>query len=153
MRFPIAPKPIKIIAEKGTQNVYAHESSLKQKITVLLCICAAGYYVKPMVMYPSVNFKQEFINKFFEVLRDVEFGQSHNGWMDQELFLQWLQNIFEPTILTLSLRQPVLLVIDGVKVHLSIYASEFCDEHNVRFIDRKVLSSIYPVMNSSFFCV
>ena len=129
--FPIAPKPVKIIAEKGMPNVYACGSSSKQTITVLLCTCAAGYYVKPMVVYPGVNFKHEFINKFFEVLGGVEFGRSHNDWMDQELFLQWLRNVFEPTISRLSLRQPILLVIDGGKVHLSIYASEFCDEHNI----------------------
>ena len=91
-----------------------------------------------MIVYPGVNFKHKFINKFFEVLRDVEFGRSHNGWMDQELFLQWLQNVFEPTISRLGLRRPVLLVIDRAKVHLSIYASEFCDELNI------ILCTLYP---------
>ena len=36
--FQIAPKPPKIIAERGTPNVYARESSSKQTITVM-CMC------------------------------------------------------------------------------------------------------------------
>ena len=52
--------------------------------------------------------------------------------------MQWLWNVFEPTISRLSLRRPVLLVIDGAKVHLSIYASEFCDKHNI------ILYTLYP---------
>ena len=38
----------------------------------------------------------------------------------------------------LGLRRPVLLVIDGAKVHLLIYASEFCDKHNI------ILYTLYP---------
>ena len=52
--------------------------------------------------------------------------------------MQWLRNLFEPTISRLGLRRPVLLVIDGAKVHLSIYASEFCDKHNI------ILYTLYP---------
>ena len=136
--FPIAPKPPKIIAERGTPNVYARGSSSKQTITVMLCACAAGYYVKPMIIYPGINFKREFMEKFFHVLGDVEFGRSHNGWMDQELFHQWLQNVFEPTISRLNLKRPVLLIIDGAKVHLSLFASEFCDQHNI------IMYTLYP---------
>ena len=144
--FPIAPKPVKIIAEKGTPNVYACGSSSKQTITVWLCACTAEYYVKQMVVYPGVNFKHKFINKFFEVLRDVKFSWSHNGWMDQELFLQRLRNVFEPMISRLGLRQPVLLVIDGAKVHLLIYASEFCDEQ----VLPRIQSQLHQLRNHSW---
>ena len=136
--FPISPKPPKIIAEKGAPNVYARGSSSKQTITALLCASAAGTYLRPMIVYPGTNFRREFITKFFDNIPDGEFGHSHSGWMDQTLFLQWLSNVFEPTMTTLRIRRPVLLFIDGARVHLSLEISEFCDENNI------ILYVLYP---------
>ena len=129
--FPIAPKPPKIICESGAPNVYARGSSSKQTITTLLCASAGGTYVRPMIVYPGTNFKKEFMNKFFQHIPDGEFGHSTSSWMDQNLFLQWLRSVFEPTITAMRLTRPVLLIIDGARVHLSMWISEFCDEHNI----------------------
>ena len=131
MGFPIAPKPPKIICEVGAPNVYARGSSSKQTITTLLCASAAGTYVRPMIVYPGTNFKREFMTKFFKKIPGGEFGHSPSGWMDQTLFLQWLRNVFDPTLTVMKITRPVLLIIDGAHVHLSLWISEFCDEKNI----------------------
>ena len=136
--FPIAPKPPKVICEAGAPNVYAHGSSSKQMITTLLCASAAGTYVRPMIIYPATNFRKEFMTKFFEHIPDGDFGHSPSGWMDQLLFLQWLCNVFDPTITTMGIKKPVLLIIDGALVHLSLWISEFCDDKNI------ILYVLYP---------
>ena len=136
--FPISPKPPKVICESGAPNIYARGSSSKQTITTLLCASAAGTYIPPMIVYPGTNFKRDFMTDFFKTLPDVEFGHSPSGWMDQELFLQWLRNGFDKFITRSGVKRPVLLIIDGAKVHLSLWISEFCDANKI------ILFVLYP---------
>ena len=48
--------------------------------------------------------------------------------MDQLLFLQWLRNVFDPSITAMGIKRPILLIIDGTLVHLLLWISKFCDE-------------------------
>ena len=95
-------------------------------------------YVRPMIVHPGTNFRKEFMTKFFEHIPDGEFGHSPSGWMDQSLFLQWLRNIFDPTLTAMGIKRPVLLIIDGAWVHLSLWISKFCDDKNI------ILYVLYP---------
>ena len=51
--------------------------------------------------------------------------------MDQDLFLNWLEQSFIPEIDKCHVPKLVLLLINGAKVHISLFISELCDEHNV----------------------
>ena len=51
-----------------------------------------------------------------------------DGW---SLFLQWLHNVHDPMITVIGIIQPLLLIIDGARVHLLMWKSEFCDEKNL----------------------
>ena len=83
---------------------------------------------KADIVYPGTNLRKDFMIKFFEHIPDGEFGHSLNGWMDQLLFLQWLHNVFDPTVTAMGIKRPILLIIDGTGVHLSLWISEFCDD-------------------------
>ena len=136
--FSIAPKPPKVICKAGALNVYAHGSSSKQTITTLLCASTAGMYVRLMIVYLGTSFRKEFMTKFFEHIPDGEFGHSLSGWIDQSLFVQWLHNVFDPTLTAMGIKRPILLIIDGTRVHLSLWISEFCDDKNI------ILYVLYP---------
>ena len=100
-------------------------------ITTLLCASAAGTYVRLMIVYLGTNFRKEFMTKFFEHIPYGEFGHSPSGWMDQSLFLQWLGNVFDPTLTAMGIKRPILLIIDGTWVHLSLWISKFCNDKNI----------------------
>ena len=91
-----------------------------------------------MIVYPGTNFRKDFMTKFFQHIPDGEFGHSLSGWMDQSLFLQWLHNVFDPTITMMGIKRPILLIIDGAQVHLLLWISEFCDDKNI------ILYVLYP---------
>ena len=42
------------------------------------------------------------------------YGMSENGWIDQELYNNWLEKIFIPNIPSY---RPVILLLDGYKSH------------------------------------
>ena len=71
------------------------------------------------------------MTKFFEHIPDGEFGHSPSGWMDQSLFLQWLRNVFDPTLTAMGIKRPILLITDGARVHLLLWISEFCNDKSI----------------------
>ena len=46
--------------------------------------------------------------------------------------------VFDPTLTVMGIKRPVLLIIDGTRVHLSLWISEFCDNKNI------ILYVLYP---------
>ena len=51
--------------------------------------------------------------------------------MDANLFGKWLKESLIPKVEKAHIPKPVLLVIDGVKCHISLPISELCDENNI----------------------
>ena len=63
----------------------------KSKIAVLACSSAVGTVLPPMVI-----FKGECLN-YEQTKREIPntvYGMSPQGWIDQELFVQWLEKLF-----------------------------------------------------------
>ena len=51
--------------------------------------------------------------------------------MDQDLFYNWLDQSFISEIERCHVTKLVLLLIDGVKVHILLFISELCDENSI----------------------
>ena len=129
--FPLAPKPLKVIAAKGEPHVYQQGSSSKTQITTLLCHNAAGQFINPMLVFPGKAFRHDFMDRFYQHNLNAVFGRSSNGWMDADLFKTWIENVFHPYLIKKHLLRPVILIIDGAKVHISYKISVFCDENQI----------------------
>ena len=97
--FPLAPKPLKVIAAKGEPHVYQQGPSSKMQITCLLAHNAAGQFVNPMLVFPGKNFRHDFLDNFYRHNPTAVFGQSSNGWMDADLFKNWIENVFDPYLM------------------------------------------------------
>ena len=78
--------------------------------------------------------QEHFHNKFPGGL----FSNSSNGWMDGTLFHSWLEFGFNEGITKCNVRKPVLLLIDGVRCHISIETLEFCATNDI------ILYILYP---------
>ena len=50
------------------------------------------------------------------------FGRSDSGWMNTELFYDWLKEHFIPRTATI---RPIVLLIDGHKSHINIDTSNY----------------------------
>ena len=92
--MPLDHKQPKRIAPKGMRKVHGLVSGDKSQITVVACANAAGHALPPMVIF----FKGEKLKHEWTVgeVPDTLYGTSENGWIDQELFLYWLEKLHIP---------------------------------------------------------
>ena len=122
-RFLMAPCPTKVIASKGNPHVYQQGESTKAQITLLLTASATTHYIPPLVVFPGQNFQTTFI-EFYKIFPEAVFGHLSSRGMDQDLFYNWLGQSFIPKIERYCVPKPILLLIDGAKVHISLFISE-----------------------------
>ena len=125
--FPLCPKSGKVLCQKACTNIYQFTSSDKSVITVLACFSATGVYVSPMVVYAGQRFNYNPIEKFPE----ASFGQSISGWMDTELFLSRVKNVFFKHVLEQNIKRPVMLLVDGHTSHCSMAVSDLCLQNGI----------------------
>lgn len=49
--------------------------------------------------------------------KECSVGSSESGWVTPELFVNWLENIFVPSLNGRRVKHPVLLFVDGSNTH------------------------------------
>ena len=133
----MVPCPTKVITSKGDPHVYQQGASTKAQITVLLTASATTHYIPPHSL-SRAEFCTTFIEEFYNIFLEAVFGHLPSRWMDQDLFYNWLEQSFIPEIESCRVPRPVLLLIDGAKVHISLFISVLCDKNNI------ILYTCYP---------
>ncbi|XP_025410766.1 uncharacterized protein LOC112683809 [Sipha flava] len=120
-------KPSKILGPKGQKQVGSLISWERGKnVTTVCCMNAAGSFVPPMFIYPRTR-----MNILLEKGGPVGsiYACSKNGWINSELFLEWLKH-FSKSVKPTS-EDPVLLIMDNHCSHISLQAYEFCKANGI----------------------
>ncbi|XP_060585333.1 uncharacterized protein LOC132741220 [Ruditapes philippinarum] len=125
--FSFCLKGNQVIGYKGAPVIYHFGNSDKSQLTVMAAVSATAHYVPPMIIFPGQRFSYDPLEGFPE----AAIGRSDNGWMDTEVFCNWLLNVFIPAINERRIKKPVLLLIDGHKTHVTMQASDICVENGV----------------------
>jgi hypothetical protein len=108
--------PRKIIAKKGAKQVGKMTSGEKGKtVTTVCCMNAGGTYIPPILIFPRKNMAQSLMNG--APIGALGFP-SPNGWIDADIFVQWLKHFIchvRPSIIDRH-----LIILDGHCSHKSI---------------------------------
>ncbi|KAL7306097.1 hypothetical protein TKK_0001550 [Trichogramma kaykai] len=134
--FNLCPKTGKVLCPKKWKNVY--EISMgneKETLTVLIFVTAAGELVTPMIVYPYMRLPPAVAKS---VPSDWIIGKSDSGWMQSQVFYEYMANGFNDWLTENNVRRPILCLVDGHKSHLTMYLSKFCDDHGI------ILYSLLP---------
>ena len=67
---------------------------------------------------------------YFKGPEDALYARSESGWINTELFLAWLKNIFLKFVVV---ECPVILLTDGHKTHINIDVIDVCREKKIFF--------------------
>ncbi len=114
----------KVFAAKGSHHVHQRAPRTKEQITVLGCVNAVGDFMPPMFMYPG-KYLTRNIADAMRAFPKAFIGLTETGWMKGSVFVAWLAE-FDRFVERLSIKQPVMLFIDGHASHITIDAAQFC---------------------------
>ncbi|CAH2091567.1 unnamed protein product [Euphydryas editha] len=134
--FVLCPKTGLVLSSKGERNVYeVDHAQAKTSLTVMFTFCADGNLTPPMVIFPNKRLPAEITSKIPE---DWGVGLSENGWMNSDIFYEYIKNVLHPHLVKIGTIFPVILFVDGHKSHLTYAVSELCSNLQI------VLISLYP---------
>ncbi|XP_072392192.1 uncharacterized protein [Diabrotica undecimpunctata] len=133
--FYLCPKNKKVLAMKGSRNVYEIEHNPKVNLTVMFTFSAIGNILPPMVIYSHKRLPNDILSA---VPNSWGIGLTENGWMDNKNFYKYIGNIFNPYLDRNSITRPVILFVDGHKTHLTVQTSQLCTDLKI------ILVALYP---------
>ncbi|XP_005105548.1 uncharacterized protein LOC101864008 isoform X1 [Aplysia californica] len=116
----------RVLGDMNNKYTYEVGSETQKTITALVCANAVGHYTKPMLIFPGTQF-HGFRPQ--DVFQESFVARSSNGGINEEVFGDWLENVFIPD--TAALKKPVLLLLDGHVSHQSLRASQLCQENSI----------------------
>jgi hypothetical protein len=88
----------------------------REWVTVVECVGSTDKVVPPLIIFKSGSNQAEWFKHPILPL-DWSITHSPNGWMSDELGLQWLEKIFEPNTRPSIVGTHRLLILDGHSSH------------------------------------
>lgn len=133
--FFLSPKSKKVLAAKGSKNVYQIEHHPKVNLTVMFTFSASGDTTPPMIIYPYKRLPSSVLNS---VPDKWGVGTSDTGWMKNENFFEYIGNVFYKHLKEKQIKFPIILFVDGHATHLTYQTSHLCAELGI------ILVALYP---------
>jgi hypothetical protein len=134
--FLLCPKGNKVLAPKGTRNVYEIDiGQAKSSLTAMFTFGANGDIIPPMIIYPN---KRRFAEIAKSLPDDWGYGLSDNDWMKAECFYEYVANILHPYLKSKGTLFPIIYFVDGHATHLTYQLSQLCSDLGI------ILIYLYP---------
>ena len=123
--LPLDESREKAVTVRNAKSVYSQSPGTTEHITMLCCASASGGALPPMIIYPKAFPGGQYR---FGGPDDTVYARSESGWVDSDLFLQWFKKVF----LKYTVHdQPLLLLVDGHKSHMTLELVDLARENNV----------------------
>ena len=115
----------------------SHDGS-REFITLIAAISTSGRVLPPALIYQgeSYDLQDTWLDEFDTSAQSAFFACSKNGWSDDKLGLNWLQEIFQRFTAT-SPRTYRLLILDGHSSHVNMPFIEFAHAN-------RILLAVFP---------
>lgn len=130
--FFLNPTGKKVLAPKGTKNIYlSGANDEKENITVLVTVSASGEVAPPMVVLKYSRVPKQIVES---LPPSWSVGRSDSGWMTHETFYEYMANVFNPWLIKNNVEKPVIFFMDGHTSHISQHLAEFCAQNGIILI-------------------
>lgn len=119
--------PGKIVTQRGQKRVGSITSGERGKTVTAVCaVSATGVYLPPMFIYSRQRHAPALE---YDGPRGAIYRCSKNGWINEDLFLDWLKHF--ATFTKPSQNEPILLILDNHSSHISLRTYEFCKKNHI----------------------
>jgi hypothetical protein len=112
----------------NTSRVRALQPGNREWVTTIETINAAGWALPPMIIFAGKVHQSIW---YQDIPPDWVIGLSENGWTNDELGFQWLQEVFEKHTASRTIGRYRLLILDGHGSHATADFDHFCKNHQI----------------------
>ncbi|XP_028159878.1 uncharacterized protein LOC114352467 [Ostrinia furnacalis] len=124
--FLLCPETGELLGPKGFGNVHQIEAGDENDIlTVLLTLNASGQVCPPLVIFPYLRLPKAVTDN---TLKEWTFGKSETGWINNDIFYEYIVNNFNSWLEKNYTKRPILLLTDGYKTPMSLTLSSVCEK-------------------------
>lgn len=124
-------RPPKVLSIHGKKQVGMVSSLEKGTLTTVVCCCSASgnFAPPPFFIFKRKRFQARLLDGS---LPGCEASVSDSGWINGEIFLEWLRVFVSFVRPTQDCK--ALLILDNHESHKFYPALEYATEHNVEFV-------------------
>jgi len=115
--------------EGGSGKATVPQDGNRELITVIDCIVADGTVLPPYIIMKGV--RPSFAWAKDSLLEKATFAASPDGWVDSELFLDWMQRVYEPSTRDRAGENWRGLIYDQHKTHINYEIIKFALNHKI----------------------
>jgi hypothetical protein len=122
--------------KRGRQTL---QDDNREWVTLIASICADGSALPPGIIYSSKAQKLQstWVADIKPGKHSVFVAASPSGWVNDDLGVSWLEQVFDRYTKPKARRAWRLLIVDGHGSHLTMRLIEYCDAN-------RILLCIYP---------
>ena len=102
-------------------------------ISLLAAICADGTALAPALIYQrdTYDLQDTWLEDYDHSSEEAYFAVSKKGWINEDLGLSWLSELFEPATRLKAGYAKRLLIVDGHSSHVNMKFINYCDQHGI----------------------
>ena len=120
----------KVICGSETRNSHAKsiQPGNREWITAIVAISASGFVLPPQIIMAGKKHQSQW---YSAIPKDYRISMSENGWTNDCLGFEWLQEIFEKYTASQTVGKYRLLILDGHSSHATADFDHFCTERRI----------------------
>ncbi len=115
-----------MIVRRSEKNVFSIHSSDRKWISTVEFVSTRDRLFQPLIIFAGKIVEKAWTNAWSK----SAYAVSHNDWIDNEIDLTWLTDVFHPQTMNLNDRRRLLL-LDEHASHVSVKFIEFCWSMNI----------------------
>lgn len=124
LKFPaIIPE----IVGEDTIRAYLDANNKGKVVTAIECSNMDGQFLNPLIISPTDVERNQTLNHVF----NCHHNQSSNGYLDREVTIKWVTNIFEPQTRALANGRPRFLISDALTYYNTHELRVFCKKNRI----------------------
>lgn len=124
LKFPaIIPE----IVSEDTIRAYLDANSKGNVITTIECSSMDGRFINPLIISPTGAERNQTLDHVF----NCHHNKSRNGYLDRQVTMKWVTDIFEPQTRALANGRPRFLISDTLTCYNTRELRVFCKKNRI----------------------
>lgn len=100
----------------------------REWVTAIITINGAGTVLPPQIIFAGKKHQSQW---YIDIPKDYRISTSENGWTNDDLGFEWLQEIFERYTASQAAGPYHLLILDGHSSHATAQFDQFCTARKI----------------------